>query len=189
MRQLCSAALLLAACSAFANAQVAEFGVGGGTTKLSDKTLASGYSLDDGWNLSFRLTINNWTFFGEEFGYNYNHTHLLYLGQDQGGMAVHQGFFDFIAYAIPEGKRIRPFAIGGGHFSNFVPPGASATYGQGNNKFGVNYGGGVKVRFGDRWLFRVDVRQYLQGKPFGDTLPVSGNVKLNQFSAGISFVL
>jgi opacity protein-like surface antigen len=108
---------------------------------------------------------------------------------DQGGMAVHQGFFDFLAYATPEGKRIRPFATGGVHFSNFVPPGASATYGQGSTKFGLNYGGGLKVRVSEKWLVRFDYRRYWQGKPFGDTLPVSGKLTINQISAGFSFVL
>jgi len=189
MKQFWTVSLLFAASAVFANAQVAEFGVGGGSTTLSDKNLGAGYALDDGWNIAFRLTINNWTYFGEEFGYNYNHTHLLLNGQDQGGMAVHQGFFDFLGYAIPEGKRIRPFATGGVHFSNFVPPGSSATYGQGNTQFGLNYGGGLKVRIGDRWMVRADFRQYWQGKPFGDSLPVSGKLKMNQISVGFSFVL
>jgi opacity protein-like surface antigen len=188
MRRLCTAVLFLAASAVLANAQVAEFGLGGGISNLGSKDLGSGYSLDDGWNLIFRLTVNNWTYFGQEFGYNYNRTHLKLGGADQGGMAIHQGFYDFLAYATPEGSRIRPFAAGGGHFSNFVPPGASASYGQGSNKFGVNYGGGIKIRATDKFLFRVDFRQFLQGKPF-DLPGVSGTLRINQFSAGVSFFL
>lgn len=188
MKRLWTAVLLLSAAAA-ANAQVAEFGIAGGVSRLSDKTLGSGYSLDDGWSMVFRLTVNNWTYAGQEFGYAYNRTKLIFSGQNQGGMAIHQGFYNFLLYATPEGKRVRPFVTGGGHFSNFVPPGASATQGGGNNKFGVNYGGGIKVRVTDRWLFRVDYRQNVTGKPFGNFFPVQGNLKQNQITAGVSFYL
>lgn len=179
---------LLAASAAFCHGQVAEFGLGGGVNRLSSKDLGSGYALDDGWRLIFRLTLNNWRFFGNEFGYAYNRTRLNFFGQDAGGMAIHQGFYHFLAYATPEGTRVRPFFSGGGHFSNFVPPGASATQGQGDNKFGVNYGGGIKTRVSERFLFRVDVRQWLQGKPF-DLPGATGKLKINEISAGLSFVL
>lgn len=170
-------------------AQVAEFGVAGGVSRLQGKELGSGYSLDDGWRMAFRLTLNNWAFFGHEFGYAYNRTKLV-LGDQSAGMAFHQGFYNFLVYATPEGSRIRPFATGGGHFSNFVPPGASATQGQGDNKFGVNYGGGIKVRASEKFLVRMDFRQYLTGKPFGDFFPgVSGSLRQNEISVGVSFVL
>lgn len=169
--------------------QVAEFGIGGGVSRLQGKDLGSGYSLDDGWRLNFRLTLNNWAFFGHEFGYAYNRTKLLLEGLDAGGMAIHQGFYNFLAYATPEGSRVRPFVTGGGHFSNFVPPGASATSGQGNNKFGVNYGGGLKVRASEKFLVRMDFRQYLTGKPFGDFFPVTGKLRQNEISVGFAFVL
>lgn len=181
--------LLLAASSISASAQVAEFGVGGGAFTLSDKNLGGAYSLDDGWSLIFRLTINNWNFMGQEFGYGYNRTGLVYLGQSQ-GMAIHHGFYNFLVYATPEGSRIRPFGTVGGHFANYVPPGSSATYGGGENKFGVNYGGGVKVRVTENWLIRVDFRQFNNGKPFQDQLFGPGGwIRQNQFSAGLSFAL
>jgi opacity protein-like surface antigen len=188
MNRFFTAGLLLAASAVFSQAQVAEFGVGGGVSSLGSKDIGSGYSLDDGWRMNFRMTINNWRFFGQEFGYAYNRTKLLLSGQDQGGMAIHQGFYNLLVYATPEGSRVRPFATGGGHFSNFVPPGASATQGQGDNKFGVNYGGGIKVRATEKFLFRVDFRQYMQGKPF-DLPGGDGKLKLNEISAGLSFVL
>lgn len=181
--------LLLAASAILSPAQVAEFGAGGGVSRLSGKDLGSGYSLDNGWRFHFRLTVNNWRMFGNEFGYAYNRTKLLYSGQDLGGMAIHQGFYNFLVYATPEGTRVRPFVTGGGHFSNFVPPGASATSGQGENKFGINYGGGVKFLVTQKWMFRVDYRQYFTGKPFGDYFPVDGNLRQNEISLGVSFCL
>jgi opacity protein-like surface antigen len=189
MTRFCTTGVLLLASALFANAQVAEFGVAGGVSKLSPKELSPGVSLDDGMSLIFRLTVNNWVFMGQEFGYGYNRTKLGINGQNLGGMAIHQGFYNLLVYATPEGTRVRPFATGGGHFNNYVPPGASATQGQGENKFGVNYGGGIKVRVSEKFLFRVDVRQFRNGKPFGDFFPVSGSIRQTQFSAGLSFVL
>jgi len=180
--------VLLLVCAS-AQAQVFEGSLNGGVSKLQNSDLAAGYSLEDGWNLAFRITLNSWNHFGHEFGYGYNHSHLNLSGQDQGGMAIHQGFYNFLAYATPEGTRIRPFVAGGGHFSNFVPPGASAQYGQGSNKFGVNYGGGIKVRVSEKFLVRGDFRQYLTGKPFGNSLPVSGSLRQNVISVGVGFIL
>ncbi len=191
MSRLWVAPLLLTVMSISASAQVFEGSLNGGISNLGNKTLGAGYSLDDGWNLTFRVTLNSWNHFGQEFGYAYNRSHLLFGGQDQGGMAIHQGFYNLLAYATPEGSRFRPFVAGGGHFSNFVPPGASATQGQGSNKFGVNYGGGIKVRVSEKFLVRGDYRQYLTGKPFGGSngLPVEGTLRQNIISVGVAFVL
>ena len=63
---------LLMAVSFAAQAQVAEFAVSGGVSKLQNSSLGAGYSLDDGWRMAFRITINSWAHFGQEFGYAYN---------------------------------------------------------------------------------------------------------------------
>ncbi len=174
--------------------QVAEFTAHGGVSRLSNTELGSvsqgtsGYSLDSGWRMGFRVTLNNWRYLGHEFGYAYNRTHLLLDGVDQGGMAIHQGFYDMLAYATPEGSKVRPFVAGGVHFNNYTPPGSSATYGQGSTKFGINYGGGVKARVSEKFEVRVDFRQYANGKPFG----IQGNsgwTKMNEISVGFGLVL
>jgi opacity protein-like surface antigen len=180
-------AFLLAALPA--SSQILELGVAGGPSTLNPNDLGSNSALDDGWSIVGRITINSDTIWGQEFGYAYNRTFLTYLGQPAGGMAYHQGFYNFLLYATREGSRVRPFVTGGGHFSNFVVPGASAQYGQGDNKFGVNYGGGIKIRLNERWLVRADYRQFLTGKPLGDFLPVSGSLRQNQISFGFAFTL
>jgi hypothetical protein len=181
--------LSVLACSSASFAQVAEFSVSGGPTKISSRDIGSGYSLRDGFNVGFRVTLNTQKFLGHEFGYAYNRTHLDVDGQDSGGMAIHQGLYHFLVYGTPEGKRIRPFAAGGVHFSNFVPPGASVTQGGGETKFGVNYGGGLKIRVSEKFMLRFDAKQYLNGKPFQNVLSGSGKLKMNEFSAGLAFVL
>ncbi len=194
--------LLLFGFAATAFAQVAEIGLHGGASRLASKNIGQivtattpgarglDVSLADGWRFGFRLTVNNYRFLGSEFGYAYNRTQLRFetTPPQQDGMAIHQGFYNFLAYATPEGNPVRPFVTGGGHFSNFVPPGASVTEGSGNTKFGFNYGGGIKVRITPTLGIRFDLREYVTGKPF-DLPNVSGMLRQMEISAGFSLLL
>jgi hypothetical protein len=174
--------------------QVAELSFGGGENIIGGGDIGSGYSLTGGYRIQFATTLNPWRFMGYEFGYAYNRMQLHYTDPvsgektDVGGMAGHQGFFRFLGYAVPEGKRIRPFASGGVHFTNFVPPGSSVTSGGGNTKFGVNYGVGIKFIILPNWLIRLDARQYLTGKPFG-LEGASGYLRQNEYSISLAFAL
>ena len=147
----------------------------------------------DGFRFGFRMSINFKEHFGHEVGYAYNRTHLHDISTtpvtDIGGMAAHQGFYDFLAYATKEGSRIRPFAAGGVQFTNFVPPGSSASQGGGQTKFGLNYGAGIKFKITSLFGIRFDYRQYWMGKP-GFGLPgISGHLTLNEISAGFGVVI
>ena len=79
-------------------------------------------TLKNGFRLTARFGINSWKFLGHEFGYGYNHTRLVFGSQGDVGMGVHQGFYDFMVHALPEGSPLRPFVCGGGGFSTFFPP-------------------------------------------------------------------
>ena len=151
---------------------------------------ANDYKLADGFRFGFRMTVNSLKRSGHEFGYSYVRTQLQSGGSSAGqqGMAIHNGFYDFLLYGTKEGARVRPFAAGGGQFSNFVPPGASATQGGGSTKVGLNYGGGVKFKLASSWLLRFDLRQYISGKPFG-LYNASGMIRQTEISAGIGFTL
>jgi len=192
-------ALAFALAAALAPAQVAEIGLHGGVSRLSNKSIGSlvldrgsgiGVSLADGWRFGFRMTINNYRFFGNEFGYAYNRTQLRFetTPAQEEGMAIHQGFYNFLAYALPEGSPVRPFVTGGGHFSTFTPPGTSVTQGGGDTKFGVNYGGGIKFRVSPIFGIRLDLRDYMTGKPF-DLPNQSGRLHQLEISAGFSILL
>lgn len=189
---------LAAPCVSFG--QVAEFWVGGGQSLLSDGAIGStataggnkdDVKLTDGFRVNFRLALAMGSHFGHEVGYAYNRTQLRLQAQQpatEQGMAIHQGFYDFLVYATKEGSRVRPFVAGGVQFSNFVPPGTSATQGGGQTKFGINYGAGIKARVKGPWAVRLDFRQYNTGKPF-DLPLASGRLKQNEISAGIGFVM
>jgi opacity protein-like surface antigen len=171
---------------------------------------ASGnYTMKDGFRLVFRMTLNTWRFMGHEFGYAYTRTSLdaptATVSTGIGGsiglpgqpistttipaqnisVPTHQGFYDFLAYAIPEGKVIRPFVCGGVQFTAFSQPG---DYGNHETKYGINYGGGVKVKVKENWGFRLDARQYNMGKPFN--LPnATGRLLMWEVSGAVSFLM
>lgn len=142
------------------------------------------YKLDDGFRFGFRTTFNTGVRTGWELGYAYNRSHLLLQGEDQGGMGIHQVAGNYLLYFTKEGTRIRPFATGGLHFNNYVPPGSSVLSGGGSTKFGVNYGGGIKVAVNHIWAVRFDVRRYETLKPF-DLFLKDGWLHQTEVSAGL----
>jgi opacity protein-like surface antigen len=205
------------ACSSISFAQSFEAAVGGGqsifpgnTADIGTSTIdpASGtYVMKDGFRLVLRMALSQGRFFGHEFGYAYSRTSLdtpatattagtglpgqtgivTTIPAQNISLPSHQGFYDFLVYAMPEGKRVRPFAAGGVQFTAFSQPGSQYTNNR-ETKYGINYGGGIKVRVKDPWGFRLDVRQYNMGKPFG--LPnASGRLLMWEFSGSISFFL
>lgn len=189
---------LLVVVGGVASAQILEFGVGGGASRLSNNTLAvlaAGpptlkADLKNGWRLNFRIGVNPYTHFGYEAGYSYVRTNLDYAGQEVKA-AAHQGVFAALAYLTPEGTRVRPFFAGGVHFSTFPYPGYSVSQGANETKFGLNYGTGVKAKVTDRWLIRLDFRQYLSPKPDFGLAPTKpeGWLRMNEISAGFAFYM
>ncbi len=187
---------LLLAVAGGASAQVLEIGPQFGVNRLSNSELyrqttptPAVAKLNSGFRFGFRVTLNAHEYAGHEVGYAYNRTNLNLAGMVY-GMGTHQGFYNLLLYARPEGASIRPFVAGGAQFSNFVPPGASVSYGGGEMKFGVNYGAGVKVRTSDRFLVRLDYRQYLSPKPdFNFPAAPAGWLRLAEMSAGFSYTM
>ena len=110
----CALAGLVLCAGPTASAQSFEAAVTGGVTQIGGGNITDSYSgvpgagdyvkLDNGWNLGFRMTVNPYDHFGFEVGYIYNRTNLNIGGQDQGGMAVHQGYGNALAY-LPRARR------------------------------------------------------------------------------------
>jgi hypothetical protein len=199
-------------------AQSFEASVSGGKAQIPSKNAeigtatadpASGtYKMKGGFRLGLRMTLNSWRFMGHEFGYAYSRTSVeapattvisttpgLPSQPGAGTQTIpaqtisvpsHQGFYDFLVYAAPEGFRVRPFAAGGVQFTAFSQPGAY--YGNRETKYGINYGGGLKIKVKDPWGIRFDARQYNMGKPF-KLSNASGRLLLWEFTGGISFLL
>lgn len=190
--------LCLAVMPTLAMAQSGELWFSAGASLLKNNGIGTffptGGSEDDvelssGFRFGFRFTFNNEGFFGHEAGYAYSRTKLQIniTPVSEQGMAIHQGMYNFLVYFTPDGTRVRPFVTVGGHFANFVPPGSSATSGGGDNKFGFNYGAGIKARVTGMWAIRADLRQYHTGKPF-DLPQASGLIRQTEVSAGFGVV-
>lgn len=194
MKKLAVVLFLAGASSAWG--QLFEVWFNGGQSLLSNKGLGSfsptgtknDLALEDGFRFSIRMALNNESHFGHEVQYAYSRTKLDQPGAASEGMAIHQGGYNFLLYATPEGTRIRPFATGGVLFANYVPPGSSATSGGGDNKFGFNYGGGVKVRVTSLFGLRLDVRQATTPKPFSLPYLKEGWIRQTEVSAGVGVI-
>jgi hypothetical protein len=193
--RLWAVVVLLCAFDVASPAQVAEVSLNFGWAIMKDNVLGNGadllgtrFTIDNGFSLAARLTLNTRKFVGHEFGYAYSRTKLgtSPATSDQ-ALSTHQGFYDFLLYGLPEGSRIRPFLAGGGQFTTFVPPGASAAYGQGTTKYGGNFGGGVKVRVNSMFLVRLDARDYVTGKPF-NLVNQSGALHQIEVTAGLGLI-
>src|SRR5690348_13258887 len=110
-----SALLILIACSSsLAFAQSAEISVSGGVSRFTgDYAVAGGgdntpIDFTNGFRLVFRFTWNQGKFFSHEIGYGYARTHLHYQGnpvQDIAPISIHQGIYDFLVNATPEGSK------------------------------------------------------------------------------------
>ena len=193
--------LAFAGAASLASAQNFEVSVSGGVSHMqnnaigsdtfsSGATSSSQVRLNDGFRLAFRMGINPYSHLGFEVGYAYNRTQLHFDGPpvSETGFGIHQGFVDALYHFTPEKIRVRPFVAAGIQFSNFVPPGQTSQNGGGENKFGVNYGAGVKVRVKENWQVRFDIRQFETGKPF--SLPgASGRLLQDEISVGIGYVM
>jgi opacity protein-like surface antigen len=191
--------VLALAFSSAAFAQTGEFWFSGGESLLSNSGLGTTQAfggakddlqLTDGFRWGLTGSFNQGSHYGYEFGYAHNGTGLKFNTQGGAtqGMHFHQVAANFLVYALRDGKRIRPFATGGVHFSNYVQPGASIASGGGDTKFGVNGGFGVKVHVHSFWGLRLDYRYFTNPKPFN--LPLrDGWLHQNVISAGIGIGL
>lgn len=157
-----------------------------GTIKAFNGT-PNDVTLDDGYRFSFRFGFNQGDHFGHEISYAFNHTQLdlTSIGGVKTGMHFHQGGYNFLYYLNTDKSRIRPFATAGLMFDDFVPPGGGINYGS-QNKFGGNFGAGVKFHIKGMWAGRVDLREYVSGKPnFGELTMTNGALWQTEVSVGV----
>jgi Outer membrane protein beta-barrel domain len=192
-----SVLLTLWACtSTLAFAQSAEISVSGGVSRFSGDYATVGGTdntairFTNGFRLAFRFTWNQGKLFSHEIGYGYAKSHLHLRTspeEDIAPISLHQGLYNFLINATPEGSRVRPFATGGVQFTSFYPPGASV-YGGSITKFGVNYGFGLKLKLTSIWGIRGDFRQYAMPRPDFGFANKSGWMRQNEMTGGFMFM-
>jgi hypothetical protein len=196
----CLPVLMVVASSALW-AQSGELWLSGGASILANRNIGSPSSggqtsdvqLGDGFRLGFRFDFNSAGHIGHEIQYGYNRTSFvdntgtIRPDMSSNGMAIHQGGYNLLYYRrAKEESKVRPFATAGVHFSDFVLPGSGGPPQGGSVKTGGNVGAGVKVRISPLFGFRVDLREYITGKPNWKGLLVNqgGLLYQTEISAG-----
>jgi opacity protein-like surface antigen len=200
MRRSIAVVVLFLALAAVGRAQVAEVAITGGWSAFTDSNIgflgfdaATGdqVDLDNGIRIGGRLSMNRW-FLGHEISYAWQKSNLRIegpAGSESSGMSIQNFYYNFVAHATPQGTAIRPFVTAGVGVSTFFPPGASSLSGGGDNKFGYNYGGGLKFRLSEKFGLRFDARDHVTGRPFKDFLqPVGGKFHNIEYSAGFALL-
>lgn len=179
-----------------ASAQSAEIGLSVGVSAFNNNGIGSLRTFEDGLipatlgkgvRIGARWATNSWVFLGHEFSYAGQRTSLKIGANPSDGMTVQNLYYNFVAHATPSGSRVRPFGTVGVGVSVFFPPGASSFSGGGDNKFGYNYGGGLKFKLSDRFGLRFDLRDHVTGKPF-DLANSSGKFHNVEYSSTFSLL-
>jgi hypothetical protein len=176
-----------------------------GTPQLTGGS-SNDLKLTGGAMFTVRFDLAQGDHFGHEFQYLNSRMQVQYTyepGAPQQGAAINQGEYNFLGYINKRESKVRVFGTVGAGLVHFARPSDSgigcesqnctvasqpATTG-GNNKFEFNYGGGAKFRITPRYGFRLDVRQYVNSKPWNLPQSPGGMLRMTEVSAGfgISF--
>lgn len=144
---------------------------------LSDTPVDTDTRLKGDYTYGARVTWNSKGYYGQELGYsiqrmtfrtNYTTTTdtvtTTQLLEDR--IKVQQAFYNVLVYFMPAGERWRPFVTGGAQAYRFGAPRFAQWPGGGSKNYGFNYGGGIKLKLFPHTLMRLDVRDYIGGKPY-----------------------
>lgn len=186
MKLLLPAVLLALLAASAAQAQRYEFAAVGGAQSLRHAALGSiveSDAKDTDTKLTLkstfgaRITWNTRGYYGHEIGFLQSRGDLRTRVEESAGGAtssvwkqdrvkVRQAFYNFLIYFMPAGERLRPFITGGMQGSEYGAPNlAEWSHGKSRN-YGANWGGGLKVKLLPHTLVRMDVRDYIGGKPY-----------------------
>ncbi len=190
-------------------------GFGGGSFfQQVDKGL--GTKLVNGGAFGGRVTENFWRYVGLEQAFTYSTNNVQFLNPAQPGQAnfgfgnrIYQYSLNALGYFTPRGSRIRPFLTVGGSALDFAPTDSAKGFARSpNNLFygatnldsilnpGLNYGGGLKWHFAERWGARFDVRGIFTKNPTfklpdyatgGVYIPRNSSLNGVQATAGLTY--
>ena len=209
MKKIPRVALLWLAALATAHGQKFEVSPYYGWVRMSKDALGSvspsnpqdkDTTFHNGHSYGARLTLNTKGYYGHELTYSETFTTLSTGTQAdstspkltyQDKLKLRQITYNFLIYFMPRGERWRPFITGGVEGVYAPNPNISAWTGSTSRNYGLNYGGGLKIRLFPHALARVDVRDSRNGKPYGlsgaqDAPPPSGFLRQIEASAGFA---
>ncbi len=148
-----------------------------------------------------RITANTKGYYGHELGYMMQrvnfHTDYTTTVNDasvttrlEDRVKVQQAFYNFLVYFMPRDERWRPFITGGFQVAQYGAPRIAIWPGGGSRNFGGNFGGGIKLKLFPHAQARLDIRDYLGGKPYGqlnfsDVQKAGGLMRILEGSVGL----
>ncbi len=175
-----------------AEAQRFEFGGGAGGSFYKNATVSSGAGdAKAGFGPGFAATVyvgqNLYDRLSGEVRYSYAHNGMKLKGdaaQATFGARSHMLHYDVVYHGAPAEARVRTFVFGGGGLKGYQGTGTEAAY-QPLQSYAlltktsqwmpmVTFGAGVKLRFGNKMLLRVEFRDYVTQFPKDVIAPVPG---------------
>ncbi len=199
MKTLLTALVLATLTGGVVCAQNYEFGVSGSYPRISKPPLGS-ISTESGtdndahmkgqFGIGAWIGLNTRGYYGHEFNYRITYAKITTIDRVTTNdvlttttltdrVAIHRAGYNFLIYFMPNGSRWRPFITGGIHAAQYQVPNFTNWPGGSGRHYGANYGGGIKLIPFPHALFRIDLRDYVNGKPYNLTFPQ------NQLSSGI----
>ncbi|MCC7173708.1 MAG: outer membrane beta-barrel protein [Bryobacterales bacterium] len=207
MNRFCCPVLLSLLAVASAGAQTLEVAPIAGWTRVSRAPLGyasavqgkdSDTTFRNGYTYGLRITLNTPGYYGHELTALQTEARLATVFQDTetaprvpktGRVLLHQLSYNFLAYWMPKNERFRPFLTVGLEARRSGKPHIEGWRKEPTLNYGVNYGGGIKIRLHKRALVRVDLRDTFTGKPyklqFADLMNSHGYVRQQQATLGI----
>jgi hypothetical protein len=191
---------LLAAGSAVA--QTVEVSAGGGLVRMGKAPIGSISTKSPmetdskfkatAYGYGARVTLNTKGYYGFELGVmearpTFHTTFTTDSGStvEEGKARVRMASLNFISYFMPRGERFRPYVTGGGQVYQYGAPRIADWPGGGSRNYGANYGGGIKVRLFPHALFRVDIRDYIGGKPYKNAVTQAMGGRIHQIEGSV----
>lgn len=195
-----------------AAAQKWEFGAGAAGGFYASNNVAQGQAnasagFSSGVAATGFIGQNVGRLFGGEVHYTYGRNNLkLSSGNDRAtfGAQSHAVYYDFLVHTAPPDARVRPFAAVGGGMKIYQGTGAEVVY-QALSNFALltktrdfrpllTAGGGVKYALSERFLLRVEFRDFITPFPKKVIAPnagakVSGWVHNFVPMVGLSFLM
>jgi hypothetical protein len=188
-----------------AQAQTYEVGLFGGLDRVSHAPLGSASatapepgdtSLHSTYSEGVWLTYNTNGYYGHEISFmdspvtvsailraTINGVTVAETAQDR--VWVPQINYNFLIYFMPKGERFRPFVTGGAQAEQYHEPNILNWTSGHTRHYGLNWGGGVKIKLFPHALARIDLRDYVGGKPYSLPLFPGGVLHTYEATAGI----
>jgi hypothetical protein len=187
-------AILYAVACGVTQAQVWEIGVSGGYPRLTHAILGSmspeqpadhDTTVKGRYSEGASVTRNVKGYYGFELGYTQSRAtattilrntvnSALVTTTAEAPFKIHMLNFNFLAYWMPRGSRWRPYFTGGSQgYQYSLPHIPNWPFGE-IRKWGFNYGAGIKLIPLKHTMVRIDLRDYIGGKPWALTISSAG---------------